>query len=77
MRFPRPVTSYPSANVVAENTSQTTSLLNPESAQRTDAAGVSPTSRNEAATLRPMRPSTGAGTGSVTSPATTKTKTAR
>ena len=41
IRRPSPVTSYPSANVVAENTSQTTSLLNPDSAQRIDSAGVS------------------------------------
>jgi hypothetical protein len=71
MRLPSPVTSYPSAKVVAEKTSQTTSLLKPESAHRTDAAGVGATRRKAAAILRPMNPITGAGAGSVIRAATT------
>ena len=76
MRLPSPVTSYPSAKVVAEKTSQTTSLLKPESTQRTDAAGVGATRRNAAATLSPRKPITGAGAGSVISAATTNANSA-
>ena len=62
--------------MVAENTSQTTSLLNPESAQRTEAAGVGATSWKTAAVHSPMNPITGAATGSVIRPTTTNTKSA-
>src|ERR1019366_9472261 len=61
MRRPRPVASYPSANMLAAKMRHTASLENPERAHLVASAGVFPTNSSAAATVTPIKPMAAAG----------------
>ena len=65
MRRPRPVVSYPSANMLAAKMSHTASLANPERAHLVASAGVFPTNSSAEATVTPIKPMAAPGSGSV------------
>src|SRR5512136_1609446 len=76
-RRPRPVFSYPIANMKAPKMSQTVVLENPDRAHRIESAGLAPASPNIAIRKTPTKPKAAAGKGSRIKPAMTARKMAK